>query len=172
MIGRPVTYIAILEYFRMLADNHSQIQSFIGYSPLALQSKISSMKGLETPTLVLYDYEGRLDGNNQRTIAQRTISFALVESVKHGDDFDGQYESISVCEGIGLSVLSRINFESKKSDLKWLYNNFVKDSVRFNEIKLKGKDGMFGMQFSFDLRISEPLVINPCDWKDIKPKCK
>ena len=165
---KSVNYKAILGYFRLLAATHAQIRSFVGYSPFDLSSKAGAVRGLCTPALVLYGYEGKLDGNHQRTVARRTLRFAVVHTVLHAHDFQAQYETISMSEAIGLSVLSRLNIESKKGDIKWLHNSFVKESVRFNEIKLKGENGMFGMEFSFDIKTLEPLVINPSDWKDIE----
>lgn len=170
-MNRIITYNTILEYFKSLAKNHIAINSFIGYSPMELSTKMNTVKGIEYPALVLYNYEGKLDGNKQRTIAQRTISFAVVKHVKKLDNFDEQYTAIAESEVIGLAILSRINYDSKGNKVEWLYNNFLKESVHFNEVKLKGTDGLFGMEFSFDLKIPEPLSIVAEEWADIDSIC-
>lgn len=72
---------------------------------------------------------------------------------------------------MGFSVLSRINYDSKTNKVAWLYNNFLKNSVRFNEVKYKGQDSLFGMEFTFDLKTQEPLSIVADDWKGVDVVC-
>lgn len=168
---RILNYNIVKEYFKGLATKHKNINSFVGYSAEELATELAKVKGLASPTLVLYNYEGKLDGNNQRTFANRTISFAILKQVKKLDDFTAQYQAIADAEGLGLSVLSRINYDSKKGEIAWLSQNFIKDSVRFNEIKYKGQGGLFGMEFTFDLKTLEPLSIIAEDWEDITEPC-
>ncbi|CAL2105480.1 conserved hypothetical protein [Tenacibaculum sp. 190524A02b] len=168
---RNLDYNIIKEYFGNLVENHVEIKSFIGYSSEELAMNLAKVKGIESPMLVLFDYQGKLDGNNQRTFASRTISFAVLQQVNKLDDFTKQYEAVASCESLGLSFLSRIYYDSKLSKLKWLYNNFVKDSVRFNEVRYKSGNGLFGMEFTFNLKTHEPLSVNPSVWKDIDQIC-
>lgn len=168
---RNLTYEILMEYFKYLSKNHADINSFVGYSSLEFQTEIKKVKGLEDYILVLYNYEGKLDGNNQRTISQRSISFAILKQVKKVHDFVGQYKAIAECEVIGLEVLSRINYDSKLDDVKWLYNNFVKESVNFKEVGLKTENGLFGMEFYFDIKTPEPLTILAEKWDDIDSVC-
>ena len=168
---RILNYNIVKEYFNYLATNHKNINSFVGYSAEELATELRKIKGLPDPILVLYNYEGKLDGNNQRTFANRTISFAILKQVEKVDDFTVQYQAIADCEELGLSVLSRIHYDSKGKKIEWLYNNFIKDSVRFNEVKYKSSEGLFGMEFSFDLKTLEPLSIVADDWEDIESVC-
>lgn len=168
---RIVNYNIVKDYFESLATKHTTLQSFVGYSAEELATELAKVKGLASPTLVLFNYKGKLDGNQQRTFANRTISFAILIQVKKLDDFAKQYQAIADAEGLGLSVLSRINYDSKKGEIEWLSQNFIKDSVRFNEIKYKSQGGLFGMEFNFDLKTLEPLSIVAADWSDIEEVC-
>jgi hypothetical protein len=168
---RILNYKICLDYFKDLVTQHKIIKSFVGYSAEELATEMAKIKGIPDPILVLYNYEGKLDGNNQRTFANRTISFAILKQVKKVDDFTAQYQAIADCEELGLSVLSRVNYDSKGKKVEWLYNNFIKDSVRFNEVKYKSSEGLFGMEFSFDLKTLEPLSIVADDWEDITELC-
>jgi hypothetical protein len=164
---RVVTYKTIHDYFKTLGENHKTIETFVGYSPEELAVQMGKLKGFKTPMMVLFNYEGKLDGNQQRTFATRTISFAILKTVVKPDNFTEQYNAIAESEVLGLSVLSRINYDSKCKNVEWLHNNFLKESVRFNEIKFKGKEALFGMEFFFDLKTPEPLVIEENNWNDI-----
>lgn len=168
---RILNYNIVKEYFNELATNQKNINSFVGYSAEELATELGKLKGLPSPILVLYNYEGKLDGNNQRTFANRTISFAVLKQIKKLDDYTAQYKAIADCEELGLSVLSRINYDSKGKKIEWLYNNFIKDSVRFNEVRYKSSEGLFGMEFTFDLKTLEPLSIIAEDWEDITEPC-
>jgi hypothetical protein len=160
-----------MDYFKDLAKNHADINSFVGYSSLDFQTQINTVKGLDDFILVLYNYEAKLEGNNQRTISQRSISFAILKKVKELHDFNAQYKAIAECEVIGLEVLSRVNYDSKLDEVKWLYNNFVKESVNFKEVGLKTESGLFGMEFFFDIKTPEPLTILAEKWDDIESVC-
>lgn len=164
---RNVTYTTVKEYFKSLSTNHKDINSFVGYAAEELASEMAKLRGLSTPVLVLFNYEGKLDGNKQRTLANRTISFAILKSVTKKDDFTEQYSVIAECEVLGLSVMSRINYDSKYVKDHWLHNNFMQETVRFNEVKYRGKEALFGMEFFFDIKTSEPLTININNWVDL-----
>ncbi len=171
MLNRQLTYQKLADYMKALADNHTAINSFISYSEKELATEMRKRQALTYPALVLFGYSGKLDGNKQRTFAERSIAFAIVSKVNKRDDFQAQYQAINDAEQIGLSILSRINYDSKQPVMEWLYNAFDKNSVRFSEITGRETDNLFGMEFHFELKNKEPLIIDAADWADIDTTC-
>ncbi|NRT11538.1 hypothetical protein [Flavobacterium sp. 14A] len=164
-MSRPLSYKKVNAYFEDLATKHFDIDDYCGTSPSELGSKSDSTLGLRT-TLVFYDYSGKLSGNEQRTFNNRAVSFSIVIPGVKLDDYRGQDDAIDKCEAIGLEVLSRINIQSKMPEIGWLYNNFVKESVTMATIRNEEAIGFWGMDFSFELKTLEPLVVNPDKWSD------
>lgn len=166
MANRILSYKKVDEYFELLAQKHVEINDYIGTSQTELSSKLTSFDGVASPFFVFFNYQGKLTGNQQRTFNTRTLSFSICYIVKDLEDFVAQKEAIDNAEIIGLEVLSRINYDSKLQNIGWLYNNFEKDSVNYNEIELEKPDGIFGMEFHFDLKNIEPLTATPEKWTD------
>jgi hypothetical protein len=171
MIARTFTYDLVLEYFKTLVLNSTLIQSFVGFSDTELSNLVVKLKPAQYPLLVLYNYQGTLIGNNQRTMSRRTISFAIVTAMAKADDFPSQYTAIADAEKIGLSLLSRIQYDSRIPSNEWLYNNFDKSSVRFSEVAARESVTLYGMEFHFDIQVPEPLVVDPADWTDLEDIC-
>ena len=167
---RDLTYDKLLTYFRELAINNVYIDNFIGFSEDELALKGSTKKGLKGYTLALFQYVGNLSGNKQRTIGHRNVGFAIVKPVMQPQNYKEQYKVIAEAERIGLTVIARLEHDNKQPE-HWLYNNFNKDSVRFNELKASEADNFYGMEFYFKLNSWEPLTIDPADWEDIKSVC-
>jgi hypothetical protein len=94
------------------------------------------------------------------------LAFSILYSGVAPDDYVAQREAVNNAEMIGLEVLSRINIESKMQSSGWLYNNFIKESVHYEELKFEKIDGYFGMEFHFDLKVLEPLVVDKAKWSD------
>lgn len=166
MADRILSYKKVDEYFSALADKHVDIKDYIGTSTTELDSKLGSVDGLQSPFLCFFNYQSKLSGNQQRTFNERTLSFSICFTGINAEDFEAQKKAIDDAEIIGLEFLSRINIESKKEAIGWLYNNFQKDSVYYTEIELEKADGLFGMEFHFDLKNTEPLVVSPDKWTD------
>ena len=57
------------------------------------------------------------------------------------------------------------------SNDNWLYNNFDKNEVEFSEIRLIEQAALFGMGFTFNIDVPEPLVVSVEHWDDIKMIC-
>lgn len=164
-MARVLSFKIVNDYFEDLANKHVDINDFVGTSPLELANKADSVDGLKT-TLVFYDYYGKLSGNDQRTFNSRKISFSIVETGVQVDDFPAQDIAIDKCEAIGLEVLSRINIWSKMPQSGWLYKNFDKESVSMEQVRSEGSEGFWGMDFTFELKTLEPLVVDPAKWSD------
>ncbi len=169
MTDRVLTYDKVMRYFEQLVEKSNYLTGFVGFSDRQLTEIINGHSGLQDYSLILFGYSGTLDGNKQRTLASRTISFAILKPVK-SDDFEEQYATIGEAERIGLHVMSRINYDSQLPD-HFLYNSFEKDSVRFNEVMAKDTDNLYGMEFHFRVKNSEPLTISPFEWADLKNLC-
>lgn len=157
----------INDYFKHLVDNTNHIAKFISVSKRELQNVLAKPTKEDDPFLILFGYDGKLDGNNQRTIGTRTISFAIVFRVKDANDYESQYGKINDAEEIGLQVLSRINQDSHfGSSESWLHNAFKKDTVKFSEVTYQTPNGLFGCEFHFDLDVKNPLIADSDFWLD------
>lgn len=169
MIKRDLSYDKVIRYFKKLTELNLYIENFVAFSEQELTMRATGRRGLKEFTLALFQYSGVLDGNKQRTIGKRTIGFAIVKPVAT-DDYKAQYKTIAEAERIGLSVISRINYDSQQPG-HFLYNNFDKNTVRFNEIRATESDNFYGMEFFFVVKNWEKLDIDPNDWEDIKDTC-
>lgn len=165
-MARVLSFSKVDDYFKELATKHLDIKDYCGTSPEEFASKIGSVAGLKTPMLVFFDYFGKLEGKEQRTFNNRSLAFSILFTGVKADDFPGQRTAVNNAEEIGLEVLSRINVQSKMPDIGWLYNNFDKNTVTMDEVIAEGSDGFYGMEFHFDLKTVEPLVVTPTKWSD------
>lgn len=164
-MARSLSFKKVNDFFKDLATKHVDINDFVGTSPVEFSEKASTVDGLKT-TLVFYDYRGKLSGNDQRTFNNRTLSFSIIKPGIQSDDFLAQDLAIDECEAIGLEVLSRINVWSKMPESGWLYKNFEKETVIMEEVRAEEGDSFWGMDFSFELKTLEPLVVDPSRWSD------
>lgn len=163
---RVLSFSKVDDYFRELATKHVDISDYCGTSAEELASKIGSVAGLQSPFLVFYDYFGKLEGKEQRTFNTRSLAFSVLYSGVAPDDFPAQRTAVNNAEEIGLEVLSRINVQSKMPNIGWLYNNFDKNTVTMDEVIAEESEGFYGMEFHFDLKTLEPLVVTPAKWSD------
>lgn len=165
-MARVLSYKKVDNFFKELANKHVDIKDYCGTSVNKLAEKIASTTGFQSPGLVFFNYLGKLEGNQQRTFNNRSLAFSILYTKVPADDFEAQENAIDDAEEIGLEVLSRINVYSKMPESDWLYNNFDKNSVTFNEVISEGSDGYYGMEFHFDLKVLEPLIVVPEKWSD------
>lgn len=160
-------FTKINDYLAALVAATDHIKKYISVSEKELLSVLSKTKKEDDPFMVFFGYEGKLMGNNQRTIGTRTVSFSILYRVSDPNDYAGQYTKINLAEHIGLQVLSRINQDSHpSSDQAWLHNAFQKDSVKFSEVAYQTANGLFGCEFHFDLEVKNPLTADPDFWLD------
>lgn len=169
---RILSYEKIDAYLANLSALNVDIKDYCGTDPDELADKMDSIAGLDTPALIFFNYQCRLEGPQQRTFNVRTISFSIIIKGVQSDDYVGKKVATGKAEKIGLEVLSRINVDSKRTVINWLYTNFIKESVRMEEIESQGSDGYIGMEFSFDLKVQEPLIVNPDRWTDGADFCE
>ncbi|MFW0737576.1 hypothetical protein [Flavobacterium sp. T12S277] len=162
---RPLSYKKVDEYFEELATKNIDIKDYCGTSVFALGEKLDSSQDIQSPILVFFNYEGKLSGNQQRTFNSRSLSFSILFIGIKSDDVPSQLAAKNDAEIIGLEVLSRINVQSKMENIGWLYNNFDKDSVIYSEVDTD-LEGVHGMEFFFNLKTIEPLIVNPDKWSD------
>jgi len=165
-MDRVLSFKKVDDFFNELATKHVDIKDYCSTSVQELAGKIDSVSGLQSPFLVFYDYFSKLSGNEQRTFNSRSLAFSILVTGVKSDDFPGQRTAKETAEEIGLEVLSRINIWSKMPESGWLYNNFDKNTVTYDEVEAEGSDGFYGMEFHFDLKTLEPLVVTPSKWTD------
>jgi len=163
---RILSFKKVDDYLNSLANRHIEIKDYCGTSPDELADKISSVAGFGSPGMVFFEVYSKLSGNQQRTFNNRSISFAITIGGIKADDHLGRRDAVSNAEQIGLEVLSRIEFDSKLPSIGWLYKNFIKESINYAEFDPRGAEGFVGMDFHFDLKTLEPLVVNPEKWTD------
>lgn len=165
-MARLLTYTTIEDYFKNLSEKHVDLKDFCGTSANELANKLADSTGIAPPILILYKVEAQLSGTEQRTFNTRTIHFAVAYLLTDANDYPAQKLAITNAEAIGLDILSRINIDSKKPELGWLYNNFIKESATYDTFEGEETAGLFGMDFHFNLRVPEPLVVDPAKWID------
>ena len=165
-MARVLSFQKVDDFFAELATKHVDIKDYCSTSVQELVDKIASVDGLQSPLLVFFDYYGKLEGKEQRTFNNRSLAFSILYTGIKSDDYPGQRAAITNAEEMGLEVLSRINVQSKMPDIGWLYNNFDKNTVTMDEVISEGSDGFYGMEFHFDLKVLEYLVVTPAKWSD------
>lgn len=163
---RVLTYKLVREYLESLATKHMEINDFCGMSVQQLADKISSTAGINSPIMVFFGYQWKLDGNNQRAFNTRSLSFSILYNNIKNDDFEAQEIAENNAERIGLEVLSRIHIDSLMPETGWLYKNFLKESVIGRLLEREGADGFYGMEFHFDLKVLETLMVTKDMWTD------
>lgn len=163
---RILSFKKVDDYFKELATKHVDIKDYCSTSAEELANKIASIDGVQNPILVFFDYYGKLSGSEQRTFNNRSLAFSVLFTGIKQDQYPEQREAVNLAEQIGLQVLSRINIQSKMPNIGWLYKNFDKDSATYDEVLSEGADGFYGMEFHFDLKVLEPLVVDPAKWSD------
>jgi hypothetical protein len=165
-MARVLSFSKVDDFFKDLANKHVDINDYCSTSVEELAGKIGSVAGIQSPILVFFDYFGKLSGTEQRTFNNRSLAFSILFNKVQADDFPAQRTAVNTAEEIGLEVLSRINVQSKMPDIGWLYNNFDKNTATWEEVIAEGQDGFYGMEFHFDLKTLEPLVVTPEKWSD------
>lgn len=166
MVERILSFKKVSDYLEGLSNKNHDIKSFFGDNPQLLDDALGSVEGMKGPALSFYGYKWSMSGNNQRTFNTRSLSFAIIIAGVKPEDYAGQDDAIEKAESIGLEVLSRIYQDSLRPEINWLYNNFEKESVSGVPVRLEKDEGLFGMDFSFNLKVSEPLVVDKSKWSD------
>ncbi|MEZ0182662.1 hypothetical protein AB9T89_10480 [Flavobacterium oncorhynchi] len=163
---RNLDYQKVDDFFKSLAQKHVDIKDYCGTSAAELASKADSTDGIKSPILVFYKYSGRLSGSQKLTFNSRTIAFSILYSGVSIGDPAAILEAKTNAEIIGLEVLSRINVQSQMQDIGWLYNNITKETINYEEVDPEYAEDLVGMDFSFELKTNEPLVVTASKWSD------
>lgn len=165
-MDRILNFKMVEDYMKSLQEKNTDLQDFVGTSITELSNKLSSSGGILSPFLLLYKVSSVLSGNDQRTFNTRKISFVIGFAGVNVDDYEQITLKKAEAEAIGLEVLSRINYDSKKPETEWLYNKFLKDSIEYEDYQDEEVEGLVGQDFSFEIKVSEPLVATPNKWSD------
>lgn len=154
------------DYLKGLVEKNTDLVHYAGTNKEELLNLMNGKAGITGPVLNFYGYRWKLDGNSQRTFNARVISFAILIAGVDVEDYEAQDIAVSLAEAIGLEVLSYVYQESLLPATGWLYNNLSKESITADEIALRYTEALFGMDFSFELRVQEPLVVDKDKWTD------
>ena len=166
---RILTFEMVEDYLKSLSVRHVDIKDFVGTSISELATKLTAHGGIKSPFMVFYSLSSQLSGTKQRSFNTRRISFAIAFAGISREDFQRQKQAKNEAEQIGLDVLSRINYDSKVQGT-WLYDNFLKDSVVYEDYEDEEVEGLYGMDFHFELKLPEPLVAVPCQCRKLHPR--
>lgn len=156
----------VSDYLAGIVEKNADLVHYVGTNKEQLLNLMNSKAGITGPVLSFYGYRWKLDGNSQRTFNTRVISFAILIAGVGIEDYEAQDEAVSLAEAIGLEVLSYIYQEAQLPETGWLYNNLSKDSITAEEIAMRDTEALFGMDFSFELRVADPLVVTKTKWTD------
>ena len=170
-MARLLNFQMVEDYMKSLQQKNVDLEDFVGTSVTELANKLSRAGGLKSPFLLLYKVSSILSGNDQRTFNTRKISFVVGFAGVNVDDYEQIKTKKATAEAIGLEILSRINYDSKKPETEWLYNKFLKDSIEYEDYQDEEVEGLVGMDFSFEIKVPEPLVATPNKWSDSDAIC-
>ncbi len=154
------------DYFEQISKSSSHIGEFV---PMSIGSMEQIIADRETkyPLLSLVDYEGKLNENRQRTIATRTVTFAILYTCDT-DDKAEQRQRAHDAEGVGLQILAKIDHDSFCGAVDWMHKAFRKESVNFTPLEYVEFNNLHGIEFSFDLDIKNPLHYDAVFWDTVE----
>lgn len=155
-------YKPLEDYFDTIAYSSKFIGDFVPMSEGAMDDVLAKST-VKFPLLCLVDYEGKLNQNKQRTIATRTVTFAVLFSC-NTDDKEVQRQRVHDAESVGLNVLAKIEYDACTGAVDFLINAFKKESVHFTPTQYIAYENLHGVEFSFDLDIKNPLHYNKDFW--------
>lgn len=161
-----LTYDILDEYFRGLASKHRLINSFSGFTDLEFDKVLAEKRKNKYPMMTLSPYRFSLSGNKQRTFSNKELVFAI--GIKLKENTVAQHKRAeAMAEEIGLQIIARINTDSKNKSYAWLYDNFDVESVKAEALGFDTRDGIKGMEFSFQFRNKQPMVVQKQLWFDL-----
>lgn len=152
----------IEDYFEELSNSSKYIGDFVPMSDGAMDDVLAK-HDVAFPLLSLVDYEGKLNPNKQRTIATRTVTFAILFRC-NTDDKQLQRQRVNDAESIGLNILAKIEHDACTGNVEWLKNAFKKETVHFTRLEYIDYENLHGAEFLFDLEIKNPLHYNADFW--------
>ncbi|MDK7374517.1 hypothetical protein QP519_03065 [Weeksella virosa] len=155
-------YKPLEDYFEQLANSSKFIGNFVPMSEGAMDDVLAKST-VKFPLLCLVDYEGKLNQNKQRTIATRTVTFAVLFSC-NTDDLHGQRQRVHDAESVGLNILAKIEYDACSGNVPFLKNAFKKETVHFRNVEYMEHANLYGEEFSFDLEIKNPLNYSVDFW--------
>ena len=149
------------DYFEGLTNQSQFLGDFVPMSEGELDNVIANKP--QYPLLCLIDYEGKLNENKQRTIATRTITFAVLFSCETENKAE-QRQRVNDAESIGLNILAKIEHDACTGAVGWLKNAFKKESVNFVKGEYLHYNNLHGAELSFDLDIKNPMHYDADFW--------
>jgi len=161
-----LTYDILDEYFRSVATTFRLINSFSGFTDLEFDQVISEKKKNKYPMMTLSPYRFELSGNKQRAFSNKKLVFAIGIKLKQNTVSEHK-KAEAMAEEIGLQVIARIKKDSKNKNVAWLYENFDVNSVKAESLGFDTRDGIKGMEFSFEFLNRQPLVVQKHLWIDL-----
>ena len=164
MINKPF-FKETKAYFENLCSSTSKIKTFVPNSERALINALKEATEESYPFLVLTEYEGKISGNNQRTLGPRKLTFMILFNGPV-DDPEAQQDLKDLAESYGLNVLAKIDLDciTVESD-HWLKSAFLKDNTTYSDVEFAEYKNLFGMEFNIELNLKNALKYDIDFWK-------
>lgn len=154
---------AYIEYFRKIAQAHSDIKDFRYLDVAMLQGAISG-GDLQTPVLMLDTVKGSFgDVNWDTPIPYLEGGFMVLYAVSP-DNYDEELAALDKSHRIGLEILQRM--ESDMESTSPFFTGFNRKNVKWEALG-PVTDNLFGILFSFKLCVMEIEARPPEEiWND------
>ncbi|WP_375418145.1 hypothetical protein [uncultured Hymenobacter sp.] len=158
MCANPNTLPAFIDYFRRLAAEHVELQSFVhGAAGRIISGSRSGITypclWLETPTLALSEKDGTAP------LGRRHCAFVVLLGVPT-DDYEAQDAGWALTEGLALDVLSRMVRDRKARQFSFSLNEHPLEPVATLTV-----DNEIGWRLEFTLEQYVPLPYQESRWQ-------
>lgn len=158
----------MVDYFRLLAENHKAINGFFRMDLTEIMG--SFRKGVNFPCMVLESHDGDLGNSNRlSTTNNRGFAFTIYMNPKR-DDPDQQNEYLSTCEVLGLQVVARMRHDEAIPG-HFLNQKFQVSSIKYSKVGPIFSEKLYGYRFEGEISGGEPMAFDPTLWKDDPVNC-
>ncbi|WP_421811747.1 hypothetical protein [Flagellimonas sp.] len=163
-----INHLILVNYFKGLAENHSDIQGFFRMDLTEIMG--SFRNSAPFPCLVMESHDGDFgESNVQSTVNTRGFAFTIYTNPDR-KDYEDQNEKLSESEVIGLQVISRMKHDASVEG-HFLFNKFKVSSVKYGKVGPVFSEKLYGYRFEGEIMGSEPLVFDTSIWSDDPTKC-
>lgn len=126
--------------------------------------------GITFPAMVVESPEGDLNGSSiHNSVIQRTGAFTVYKKPTKGN-FQQQNEYLDDCEKLGLKIVARMRLDNANPDHA-MYQRFDIPGISWIKVGPIFNENLYGYRFTYPIKGSEPLTVNPADWQDLDSVC-
>jgi hypothetical protein len=147
--------------FKLIADKHLSINSFVEVDLQDIKEVISSMDDL--PALLYSSFRESLSDNNSDNIqSSKRMFFAVINrSSSKLKNPQTPHQMIDGCRDIALDIVSYLRKEKRENKL----TGFQLNSVSDGDMVFLKDDGFFGWEFSLEIKTPLDLSYKSENWK-------